>query len=348
MPAQGGWRWCRKCQGVYFGAAAGVCSAGGSHDSTGSGDYMISQGAPAAIQQPEWRWCSRCSQLFFGGDGRSGVCPASGAMPGLASVSGKDGHDGSSSGHYVLTRDVPTAHGQQEGWRWCHKCEALHFTGGGVVGRCPAGNNHDLTGSAKYLMTGSHRRALVPDLIRSVVPSTHPEPRFVEFAKDWTGGGTTCGFLCHWLIWSLGAVNAKVVNFSDPARQFKYVDGKNIEKLWNLGRPPFVTENGNIARGDGPRVGDAIMIHLPGVQNSEHVFVYLGEEQVDEGGPVTYWLTAEAGGPNPQKGNRQSAREDRRKLLTRGGEMWLDRPVSGQPQPQKKIMGWLSLDLLDY
>lgn len=41
---QGGWRWCHKCEGMFFilnQALHRPCSAGGDHDSTGSGNYMI-------------------------------------------------------------------------------------------------------------------------------------------------------------------------------------------------------------------------------------------------------------------------------------------------------------------
>jgi hypothetical protein len=42
--SQANWRYCRKCQGLFFaGHGKGVCPAGGGHDDTGSGDYILSQ-----------------------------------------------------------------------------------------------------------------------------------------------------------------------------------------------------------------------------------------------------------------------------------------------------------------
>jgi hypothetical protein len=39
---QDNWRWCNKCQGLFFaGHGAGACPLGGGHDSTGSGDYGL-------------------------------------------------------------------------------------------------------------------------------------------------------------------------------------------------------------------------------------------------------------------------------------------------------------------
>jgi hypothetical protein len=38
------WRWCHKCDGLFFGkptAIQGVCPSGGQHDSTQSGDYKL-------------------------------------------------------------------------------------------------------------------------------------------------------------------------------------------------------------------------------------------------------------------------------------------------------------------
>jgi hypothetical protein len=40
---QVGWRWCHKCQGLFYGpnVKKSVCPAGGAHDSTGSGNYEL-------------------------------------------------------------------------------------------------------------------------------------------------------------------------------------------------------------------------------------------------------------------------------------------------------------------
>jgi extracellular elastinolytic metalloproteinase len=40
---QGNWRWCHKCQSLFFSlnGTAGACAAGSGHDATGSGDYGL-------------------------------------------------------------------------------------------------------------------------------------------------------------------------------------------------------------------------------------------------------------------------------------------------------------------
>ena len=44
-------------------------------------------------------------------------------------------------------------------------------------------------------------------LIDSYVPSDTGDGRFDHIAKDYGGLGTTCGYLCHWLMWRLGSDN---------------------------------------------------------------------------------------------------------------------------------------------
>jgi hypothetical protein len=78
-PSQSNWRWCHKCQGLFFGGNPGpVCPKGGAHDKTGSGNYSLLHNAPIVPgQQSNWRWCNKCQGLFFGGNPNP-VCPAGG------------------------------------------------------------------------------------------------------------------------------------------------------------------------------------------------------------------------------------------------------------------------------
>ncbi|NAZ76447.1 hypothetical protein GTQ99_13635 [Kineococcus sp. T13] len=87
---QAGWRWCDRCQGLYYGPAVAdsTCPAGGTHApaaTSGSGDYALAiNAAPAAGSQSGWRWCSRCQGLFWGGGQAGSTCPEGGphASPG--------------------------------------------------------------------------------------------------------------------------------------------------------------------------------------------------------------------------------------------------------------------------
>jgi hypothetical protein len=154
VPAQNNWRWCNKCQALYFagGATQGVCAAGGTHSQTGSGDYFLVNNAPAYPGQSDWRWCHKCQGIYFHGGGSNGVCKAGGT------------HDSTGSGNYSLINQSPLSPGQH-GWRWCHKCQSLYFSGNATQGVCPAGGAHDATGSGDYslILKGNNLPAGFPD-----------------------------------------------------------------------------------------------------------------------------------------------------------------------------------------
>jgi len=153
------WRWCHKCQGLYFGGNPGpVCPAAGPHENVGSGNYGLPHNvaAPDANLQSDWRWCNKCQGLFFGGGVGGSRCPAGGTHA-APSQSG--------SGNYSLPHNVPNGYAfpadvpgppsaLQPDWRWCHKCQGLYFAGNpGAV--CPAGGPHENVGSGNYSLPGT-------------------------------------------------------------------------------------------------------------------------------------------------------------------------------------------------
>lgn len=96
---QGGWRWCNKCEGMFYAVSTmnhmGVCPAGGHHDNSGSGHYAAISGEDASVgdcrQQGGWRWCHKCEGMFYArASAGKGVCPARGH------------HDDSGSSHYAF------------------------------------------------------------------------------------------------------------------------------------------------------------------------------------------------------------------------------------------------------
>src|SRR6266550_732632 len=57
---QKGWRWCNKCDGLYYPELLnqGVCPAGQTHNHTGSGDYWLTLGSVVPNgSEGHWRWC---------------------------------------------------------------------------------------------------------------------------------------------------------------------------------------------------------------------------------------------------------------------------------------------------
>jgi hypothetical protein len=93
-PGQAGWRWCLKCQGLFFGLnqAQSVCPAGGTHDGSQSGNYSLRTNQTVIAADAQWRWCQKCQGNYHSGPSNSvaGTCPAGAA------------HDGSQSAIYAM------------------------------------------------------------------------------------------------------------------------------------------------------------------------------------------------------------------------------------------------------
>lgn len=179
------WRWCQKCQGLFY-AGQSICSAGGVHDHTGSSSYRLEHSVPSVPNrsQADWKWCHKCQGLAYSRNSSPSACPAGGAhdlgqgsnynLPfaaaapreyqpnwewcrkcqGLAYSGNPLGacpaggvHDFAGSGHYALAHDTPDAPNTQGDWRWCRKCQSLAFAG---WGSCPGGGVHDHLGSSDY------------------------------------------------------------------------------------------------------------------------------------------------------------------------------------------------------
>lgn len=189
--SQANWRWCKKCQALFYGGFAGACAGGGTHDGSGSGDYVLKlEQAPNSAEQDHFRYCKRCQGLFYG-DAPS-VCPLGGAHDGSGSgdyvlfnnqiPSGTNGptqalwrlcqrcggmcygdlgagtcpsgggHDFRASYNYVMiASESSQPYAIQNGWRWCKKCQGMHYAGINA-GTCPAGGGHDGSGSGKYVL----------------------------------------------------------------------------------------------------------------------------------------------------------------------------------------------------
>ena len=92
---QGGWRRCKKCEGMFYGETSrgGKCPAGGAHDKSESGNYLVTQNTPDDSGQHYWRWCNKCQGMFYAGHG-TGTCSSGG------------GHDDDGSGDYSLAQNV--------------------------------------------------------------------------------------------------------------------------------------------------------------------------------------------------------------------------------------------------
>jgi hypothetical protein len=154
LAAQGGWRWCNQCQGLWYGfngPSNKPCPqnpAALGHNASGSGNYTLPQrgaggpSTPDLADQWNWAWCRYCQGLWYTANSTAGVCPARGAQ----------GHSSQGSSNYGLYTPVPGPlfPPGQDDWRWCHKCQGLWFSFNRTAGFCPAGGGHSRDGSADY------------------------------------------------------------------------------------------------------------------------------------------------------------------------------------------------------
>jgi Dual-action HEIGH metallo-peptidase len=135
-PTQNQWRWCPKCQGLFYGGAGSACPAGGAHDGAQSGNYVLLHSVGSGPDhQDNWRFCSKCRGLFTAAFAAA-ACPAGGT------------HNGTTSGNYSLLHSVGSGPGLQDNWRWCNKCNGLFRPSPGSV--CPAGGAHNGATSGNY------------------------------------------------------------------------------------------------------------------------------------------------------------------------------------------------------
>jgi hypothetical protein len=132
-PAQPDWRFCQKCQSLFYDGYPnkGVCPAGGTHSAQGF-NFVLPHDASPALGQPDWRYCDKCAAMFFDGYPSKGVCPAGG------------GHRAQGF-NFVLPHDVSPSVGQPD-WRYCDKCASMFFDGYPSKGVCPAGGGHRAQG----------------------------------------------------------------------------------------------------------------------------------------------------------------------------------------------------------
>jgi hypothetical protein len=135
---QSNWRWCNRCQGLAYGGnvATSRCPAGGRHNHSGSGNYILAH-VDVPGKQSGWRWCNRCQGLFYAGGSTTGACPAGG------------GHNYGGSYEYRVPFEPATG---QRGWRWCNRSQGLFYGDNVATSRCPVGGRHTTAGSGAYVL----------------------------------------------------------------------------------------------------------------------------------------------------------------------------------------------------
>lgn len=100
--------------------------------------------------QPNWRLCSLCFGLFFGGHAGKGRCPEK--SPIVNTTFGFTHLAEFKATFLAVFADGTGDPNAQDNWAWCRKCEGMFFNGHATRGRCPAGQQHDASGSGNYRM----------------------------------------------------------------------------------------------------------------------------------------------------------------------------------------------------
>jgi len=127
MPNQNDWRFCHKCNCLFFNGFAdkGVCDAGGAHEPAGFNFDLPHDEPENEHAQAAWRFCGKCKCMFFDGFPAKGSCAATGPHEAQGFV-------------FVLPHDIPASEVAQGDWRFCGKCMAMFFDGFPGKGACPA------------------------------------------------------------------------------------------------------------------------------------------------------------------------------------------------------------------
>jgi hypothetical protein len=133
MPRQRDWRFCAKCNVMFFDGdpnRKGVCRAGGGHAAMGFNFTLPFDEPETGTAQRNWRFCTKCMAMFWDGVAdRKGLCPAG-------------------AGHlaqgfmFALPHDLPASHDTQAQWRFCQNCMAMFWDGAPGKGACPTGGGH--------------------------------------------------------------------------------------------------------------------------------------------------------------------------------------------------------------
>jgi hypothetical protein len=134
---QPGWRWCRKCQGMFYGGGennSGICPADfQAQDGRQGAQYSVLFGEDAPGQQGNWRWCVLCQGSYFWRPNQAGRCPGYPYPyhPKAPGIVNSPQRLGTKRLRRVVTMpsfgdDAP---GQQGDWRWCDRCSGWFFNG---------------------------------------------------------------------------------------------------------------------------------------------------------------------------------------------------------------------------
>jgi hypothetical protein len=133
MPTQVEWRFCQKCNAMFYNGLPQkfVCTGNrtttalvghGGHEAQGFVFDLPYDQPETPNVQTGWRQCGKCGVLFWQG-AQPSVCIAGGA------------HEPAGN-NFALPHDVPETDSMQAAWRPCSKCGAMFYDGIPSKGQC--------------------------------------------------------------------------------------------------------------------------------------------------------------------------------------------------------------------
>jgi len=131
MSQQSEWRFCQKCQTMFFDGFPdkGLCAAGGGQLAEGFNFNLTYDIAESTSAQAAWRFCTKCHAMFYDGFPDKGQCMGGG------------GHEAQGF-NFTLPHDVAESANAQGAWRYCQDCHAMFYDGFAAKGLCPGHKGH--------------------------------------------------------------------------------------------------------------------------------------------------------------------------------------------------------------
>jgi CubicO group peptidase (beta-lactamase class C family) len=161
------WMFCEKCCALFYAGndvGPGQCPGGGMHSGLTNGWVYDLDTKSEDSRWQSWRWCLKCHALCFTGNS-AGICSGNNGGP----------HEPADFNQYYLAQQGDTAPStpNQDGWRYCKKCQVLTYLAAGGGGVCAASGPHDVSSSGDYVLsvhvdgvdvTFTHKQAMLDSL----------------------------------------------------------------------------------------------------------------------------------------------------------------------------------------
>ena len=117
----------------------------------------------------------------------------------------------------------------QDNWRWCNKCQALAFAGNGSLGACPAGGQHNDTGSGDHVLAQVGDCSPLLDQVKSLeqqIKAIQSSPGFIQDKNGPHPGKPDPVHLCE--------VKSLEQQLGKAATKYNACQAANAEKVFDI------------------------------------------------------------------------------------------------------------------